>query len=62
MKDAKRVYKSEIRSFRNKANIQRDQNIAEILSKNPGKFYRYMKSQRRSKFEQVDKLSVGDKV
>ena len=62
MKDAKRVYKSEIRSFRNKANIQRDQNIAEVLSNNPGKFYRYIKSQRRSKVEQVDKLSVGDKV
>ena len=62
MKAAKKVYRSEIRAFKNKTDVQRDQYLAEIFSNNPAKFYRHMKNQRRSKVEQVEKLSVGNKV
>ena len=41
-KSAKKEYRAAVRLYYHKSSVERDERLAEVLSKNPNKFYRYM--------------------
>ena len=59
---AKKEYKQAIKNFNNKENLERDKKSAELFSKNPSKFFQYVKKNRKTKDSKIEQLSVGDKV
>ena len=42
MRSAKKEYRAAVRLYNHKTSVKRDQRLAEVLSNNPNKFYRYI--------------------
>ena len=62
MKIARKEYKASIRLYNHKSSLERDQRLAEILSKTPSKFYRYLNNKRKQGHSRIEKLTVNEKV
>ena len=59
---AKQNYRRAVRRSRVQASIMRDQKLFKILDKDPRKAFNFIKSSRSTSPQQIESLSVGDKV
>ena len=62
LKSAQKKYRQEVRNFRIKAGVARDERLHTILTENPSSLHGYIKSCKNSKASCIQKLTVGQKV
>ena len=62
LSSAKKAYKGSVRSSRLQASIHRDSRLHEILSTNPSKVYNFIRSNRKTRTSNIQRLTVGDKT
>ena len=61
-KAAQRMYRQTVRRVRLKQSVKRDTKLDSILTKNPKALYSYLRSSRKTKTSNIQKLKVGGKV
>ena len=59
---AKKRYRQAVRTARLKESIKRDSKLDTILTDKPSNIYSYLRSIRKTKAANIEKLTVGDKV
>lgn len=59
---AKKQYKQSIRAYNNQQSLARDKKLIDVCAKNPTKFFKYIKKQRKTQSVKIDKLEVGENI